>query len=72
MTPYAIVPGEVELGVQKRCPRCGEFWPAMDDDFWPPIHRRGRQEFHSWCKACCYEARREREAAHRAARRAVA
>lgn len=27
--PYAVVPGEEELGVQKRCPQCGDWWPEI-------------------------------------------
>lgn len=54
MTPYAIVPGEEELGVQKRCPQCGDWWPAMDPEFWQQS-RNG--SWHSWCKDCLSSAK---------------
>jgi len=57
MNPYAIVPGEEELGVQKRCPQCGEWWPAMDPEFWP---RAGSQGFLAWCRDCKYQRRVDR------------
>ena len=57
MSPYAIVPGEEELGVQKRCPQCGEWWPAMDPEFWP---RAGSQGFLAWCRDCKYQRRVDR------------
>lgn len=60
----AIVPGEEELGVQRECYRCREFWPA-DETFWPVRTRRnGERDFHSYCKACYTEyARARRNAA---------
>ena len=39
-----------ELGTEKRCCRCTEFFP-MDDEF---FYRRG-SGFHSYCKACVKE-----------------
>ena len=45
-----------ELGEEKQCARCHEFWPA-DSEFY---HKRGNG-LHSYCKACiterCYELR---------------
>lgn len=37
-------------GPERRCVRCGEYWPA-DTEF---FYRRG-DGLHSWCKACCTE-----------------
>lgn len=51
-----IVPTEPELGVQRRCSRCHEWWPA-DPEF---FYRHG-DHLHSWCKACWKEARAERD-----------
>jgi hypothetical protein len=53
-SPYAIVEGEAELGVQKRCPVCGDWWPAWDPEFWP---RAGKQGFNAWCRDCKYQRR---------------
>lgn len=50
--PYAVVPGEEDLGTQKRCPGCGEWWPAMDEEFWIPIVKRGRNGWFAYCRAC--------------------
>ena len=53
----ATIPGEEEVGVQKRCTRCGDWWPP-DTDFWFLVTKaRGRRTLHSWCRACNYEAR---------------
>ena len=45
-----------ELGLERKCSRCQEFWPC-DDEF---FHASGNG-FHSYCKACvserCYELR---------------
>jgi len=41
-----------ELGLEKQCARCNEFWPL---DFY---NRRGNG-LHSYCKACMTERRRE-------------
>ena len=38
---------------EKRCSKCGEWWPA-DNEFFPK--RDGsRGGLYSWCKACCLE-----------------
>ena len=39
-----------ELGKEKECARCHEFWPA-DNEF---FHKRGTG-LHSYCKACVTE-----------------
>jgi hypothetical protein len=52
--PYAVVPGEEELGVQKRCPQCGDWWPAMDPTWWQQS-RNG--SWHAWCKDCLISAK---------------
>ena len=44
-----------ELGTERRCTRCGDWWPE-DADFFPArADRRGA--FLSWCRACTYERR---------------
>ena len=60
MTPNAaIVQGEEELGVQRRCSRCGEAWP-MDREFFYRV--RGDVRWDSMCRACWIEYNRERRA----------
>ena len=64
-----VVPGEEELGVQKRCHSCGEWWP-LDSDFWYVMFRAGRLSvchgrvavrrhdvYRNLCKACHDEYR---------------
>lgn len=63
MTPFVIVPGEEELGEQKRCPRCLDWWP-VEDDFYK---RRPNGRPQSWCRACYNEARYDRHPARRRA-----
>lgn len=45
-----------ELGLELRCARCREYWPA-DPEF---FHKKG-EGFHSYCRVCvterCYELR---------------
>jgi hypothetical protein len=50
----AVVPGEEELGQQKRCPSCATFWP-IDDDFY---RLRPNGQPLSWCRACVAEVKR--------------
>jgi hypothetical protein len=38
---------QTELGLEARCSKCGEWWPA-DSEFFYMLHGRP----HSWCKAC--------------------
>lgn len=40
---------------EKRCYRCGEFWPA-DEEF---FNRLSDGRLHSYCRACCTERKRE-------------
>ena len=46
-----------ELGEEKRCTRCGDYWPA-DGEFFghQPNNRNGLS---SQCRACLAESRRE-------------
>jgi hypothetical protein len=44
-------------GVEKLCPKCGEWWPA-DAEFFYQNHGR----LHSWCKACMEAWKRDRKA----------
>ena len=44
----AIVRGEEELGPQRRCRTCAEWWPA-DGEFWEPRSVR--------CRACTVRER---------------
>lgn len=48
-----LVPGEEEIGPQRRCTRCGCWWPAKDEAFW----FRNHGGWHPWCRACHREAR---------------
>ena len=47
MTLYIVT----ELGREKRCPRCGEYWPATGEFFWPRSGRRSHL-LRPWCHAC--------------------
>lgn len=55
---------ETELGTERRCPHCGDWWP-LDDEFWQPTVKRGRATFHSWCRACLAEDRTDRRRCER-------
>lgn len=46
---------ETELGIERRCARCREFWPADDPEFWQRITKRGRPAWHAYCRACLSE-----------------
>jgi hypothetical protein len=46
-----------ELGLVKRCTRCGEWWPADGEFYW-----KDKGVLHSWCKACITEWKRDRRA----------
>ena len=50
VSSYAIDP---ILGPVKRCPKCGEDWPA-DAEFYYPRHKGG-SALQSWCRACWSE-----------------
>ena len=41
-----------ELGIEKRCTKCGEYYPA-DTEFYYRGH--GSDGLHTWCKACVNE-----------------
>ena len=56
-----IVPGEEELGIQKRCPKCGDWWPIEGTTEF--FGRRPNGEPGSWCRACYNEARYNRHPA---------
>jgi hypothetical protein len=55
--PVLMVEDE-ELGLQKHCPRCDDWWPA-DAEFFYSHKRRGRVELDTWCRACWQEYRAE-------------
>ncbi len=40
-----------ELGREKRCPHCGEYWPTDREFFWPRL-RGTRVGLRPWCRAC--------------------
>ena len=47
--PVAIIEGEEELGPQRRCSACGEWWPLSPEFF----YRVPRSElFSGKCRAC--------------------
>ncbi len=50
---------ETELGIEKRCPRCTDWWP-LDETFWFRYLKRGRPAWSSQCRACCNETKAER------------
>ena len=41
------------IGLEKRCPRCNEFWPA-DTEFFYSVPSK-RDGLNDWCKACYRE-----------------
>lgn len=45
-----------ELGRERQCPKCLEFWP-YDLEFWFSNGKR----LSSWCKACYEEWKKERK-----------
>lgn len=49
MATVAVLPHEAELGPQRRCSRCGEWWP-LGNEFWRRKVSRGRP-YHA-CRAC--------------------
>ena len=42
-----------DLGEEKRCARCGEYWPA-DEEFFAAC-KNNKSGLHSYCRACCTE-----------------
>lgn len=63
-----IVEGEEELGSQKRCPACGEWWP-VDPEFWY-VYRHGPRTglANSPCRACFADKSAREWAARKATR----
>jgi hypothetical protein len=51
----AVIPGEEELGSQKRCGLCHDWYPLGDPAFW---YREGNG-WAGWCRACWAERQRE-------------
>lgn len=47
---------ETELGIEKQCTACGEFWPA-DKEF---FYSAGNGRLMAQCIACCEERKRQR------------
>lgn len=43
-------------GMEKRCPRCSEYWPA-DEEFFSP---RAGGKLDSWCRCCVNEYHQDR------------
>lgn len=50
-----------DLGLEKRCSRCGEYWPA-DTGFFLQRAESG-DGLHNWCKACLADWRQHWRAA---------
>ncbi|MFZ3487260.1 hypothetical protein [Vibrio harveyi] len=48
-----------ELGLQKFCPRCSDFWP-QDTLFWS-ISPREADGLQTWCKACQSDYKQSRK-----------
>lgn len=48
-----------ELGLEQRCPHCGEFWP-WDSEFFGLTGQQDRLQ--SWCRSCMNEMYRVRRA----------
>lgn len=68
MIESAILPDEPELGPQRQCSDCGQWWPDDDPDFWPVwSHWKSPR-----CRACHVEHRRAVERARMRASRAAA
>lgn len=44
---------DVELGPVKRCPKCGEWWPADREFFY--AKKDTASGLQSWCRACWSE-----------------
>jgi len=48
-----------ELGLEKRCARCREYYPADEEFFFAQKgNAPGVPPLHSWCKACYIDYRR--------------
>lgn len=49
---------ETELGTEKLCTRCHEYWPADKEFFY--LANKKKDGLHSWCKCCYLEWRKTR------------
>lgn len=49
---------ETDLGTEKLCTRCDEYWPADEEFFY--LANKKRDGLHSWCKSCYLEWKRGR------------
>ncbi|WP_318515000.1 hypothetical protein ACN08P_11310 [Photobacterium leiognathi subsp. mandapamensis] len=49
-----------ELGIEKKCTMCGEWYP-FDDEFYQPYFKKAESRFYvkAECKACCTERHRK-------------
>ncbi len=47
-----------EIGMVRRCSKCGDWWPANREFFYSS--GSGGRKLHSWCIACYTEWRSER------------
>lgn len=45
---------ETDIGIEKRCTRCGEFWP-VDDEFYSHQRDQNGERASSYCRACFIE-----------------
>lgn len=45
---------ETDLGIEKQCTRCGEFWP-VDDEFYSVQREADGARASSMCRACFVE-----------------
>ena len=55
MTEIAAREAIVEEYAERRCVRCGEWWPA-DEEF---FYRLSDGRLHSYCRVCCTERKAE-------------
>ena len=49
-----------EIGLEKKCQRCGEWWPDDPEFYGPILGFRGKRLRDTWCKACRTEYQKER------------
>jgi len=65
MTPAAVLPANLaitELGIEKRCGRCKEWWP-VDAEFWSS---KANGQLYAWCRGCFAEIAADRRHARKA------
>lgn len=48
-----------ELGIEKRCSHCGDYFPFDDEFFYRNGFKNGYQQWTATCKACFVEMYRE-------------